>query len=184
MIVYLHGFMSSPASLKARALAEYLNERRQRLVVPEIPPDPRMAIKVIEDAIASGSCTALIGSSLGGYYATHFAEKHGTRVVLVNPAVRPYELLKHYLGPQRSLYTGEEFTVTQEHLDGLRELDVPLITRPDRYLVLLETGDEVLDYREAIAKYQGARQIVIEGGDHSFQSFAQYIPHIFEFAVI
>jgi uncharacterized protein len=182
MIVYLHGFLSSPASVKARLLTQYLNQhsRGEQLIVPEIPPDPQTALKVIEDAISP--CATLIGSSLGGYYATWFAERRGNKAVLVNPAVRPYELLKNYLGIQKNLYTGEEFVVTAQHLHDLHDLDVATISEPKRYLLLVQTGDEVLDYREAVEKYRSARQIVIEGGDHSFQRFEAHIPEILEFA--
>ncbi len=102
------------------------------------------------------------------------------KAVLVNPAVRPYELLRNFLGPQKNLYTGEEVVVTQEHLDELQQLEIARIT-PGRFLLLLETGDEVLDHRHAMAKYAGAQQIVIEGGDHSFRSFARHLPRIVEF---
>lgn len=184
MIIYLHGFLSSPESVKARLLAQYLTQHSHaaQLVIPEIPPDPKSAVKFIEDAISP--CATLIGSSLGGYYATWLAEKLGNKAVLINPAVRPYELLRTYLGIQKNLYTGKEFAVTEKHLDALKQLEVGRITRPERYLVLLETGDEVLDYREAAAKYRGARQIVVDDGDHSFQSFPAHIGEILEFAGI
>lgn len=181
-IVYLHGFLSSPASLKARLLAQYLLGREVQLAVPDIPPDPQLAIEAIEDAMADAPRVTFIGSSLGGYYATYLAEKHQCRAVLVNPAVRPYELLKNFLGAQRNFHTGTEFMVTPGHLDALRQFEVAQIANPERYLILLETGDEVLDYRLAVARYRGARQIVIEGGDHSFQNFARYLPLIAGFA--
>jgi predicted esterase YcpF (UPF0227 family) len=181
VIIYLHGFLSSPASRKAQLLERYLARclPGEKLVVPALPPEPRKAIRAIEERIVQ--TPTLIGSSLGGYYATNIAEHFGLRAVLINPAVRPYELLENFLGPQRNLYTGEEFVVTRQHLDELRELEVAHIT-PERFMVLLESGDETLDYRDAVKKYRGATQIVIEGGDHSFCSFEQWIPRILEFA--
>jgi predicted esterase YcpF (UPF0227 family) len=183
MIVYLHGFLSSPASRKACSLASYLERHSPgvKLVVPQLPPGPNEAVHVIEHELEHRHDIALIGSSLGAYYATYFAERHGLRAALINPAVRPYELLASFPGPQKNLYTGEEFTVTREHLEQLRGLDVTRIT-PERYLLLLETGDEILDYREAVAKYRGAQHVVIEGGDHSFRSFEAHLPRILEFA--
>lgn len=184
MLIYLHGFLSSPASRKARLLAEYLERRnlQQELTVLELPPDPKEALKVIEREVERAQDPALVGSSLGGYYATYIAERRGLKAVLINPAVRPYDLLKDFLGLQKNLYTGVEFIVKPRHLHDLRRLDVAAISEPERYLLLVETGDEVLDYREAVEKYRGAQQIVIDGGDHSFRSFAEHIPRIVEFA--
>lgn len=117
---------------------------------------------------------SLIGSSLGGFYATFLAEKRGLRAALLNPAVRPYERLREALGPQRNLYTGAEYEFTAQHLRELEALEVARVT-PGRYLLVVTTGDEVLDYRMAVAKYAGCEQIVIEGGDHGFSSFADYL---------
>lgn len=124
----------------------------------------------------------LVGSSLGGYYATWLAEKYGLRAVLINPAVRPYELLRPALGLNRNLYTGEEYQLTEEHLRQLQALEVPGITRPERYLLVVGDRDEVLDYRQALEKYRGAGQIVVEGGDHGLSNFADYADRILEFA--
>ena len=181
-LIYLHGFLSSPESNKARVLAAYLAQHspRVKLAVPQLPPEPVHAVRVIEREIEYSADMALIGSSLGGYYATNIAERLGLKAVLINPAVRPYELLQNFLGPQKNLYTGEEVVVTRTHLEQLRQLEIPSIT-PERFFVFLESGDEVLDYRHAIAKYAGAQQIVIEGGDHSFHSFERHLPRIVEF---
>lgn len=188
MLLYLHGFLSSPASRKAQVLAQHMAERgiRGQLRIAAIPSRPVEAIARLENELAGllPDDVTVIGSSLGGYYATWLAERHGLRAVLINPAVRPYELLRDYLGPQRNLYTGEEVVITEADLQRLREIDVQEVTRPERYLLFAETGDEVLDYRHAVEKYGGAKQIVIEGGDHSFASFARFLPAIFEFAGI
>jgi len=122
-----------------------------------------------------------VGSSLGGYYATHLAERHEARAVLINPAVRPYDLFAGLLGPQQNLYTGERYELTPQHIDELRALEVDTI-HPERYLLLVETGDEVLDYRSAVERYAGARQIVLEGGDHGFSRFGDCIDTILQFA--
>jgi hypothetical protein len=125
----------------------------------------------------------LVGSSLGGFYATHFAQKHDCRAVLVQPAVFPYVGLESMLGAQRNLYTQAAYELTTSHLECWRALATPKIDA-ERYLLLLETGDEVLDYREAMRKYEGARMVIREGGDHALQSFAEHLPRILCFAGI
>jgi hypothetical protein len=184
-ILYLHGFNSAPQSHKAQVLKRYLEERGlgDRFACPKLPHRPAAAIAVAEAEIARrppGTVT-LLGSSLGGFYATHLAEKHGLRAVLLNPAVTPQHDLESYLGTQRNLYTGEAYELTREHIAEWRALDVP-VTRPERYLLIVETGDEVLDYRAAVRKYAGARQIVVEGGDHALKSFPEHLPVILRFA--
>jgi hypothetical protein len=126
--------------------------------------------------------TTFIGSSLGGYYATHLAERYDARAVLINPAIRPYDDLKAYRGVQVNMYSGESFEVGDAHLDELAQLKVARITRPVRYLLLVEAGDEVLDYREALAFYGGAWQYARGGGDHAYQDFIAQIPAILRFA--
>ena len=152
--------------------------------VPELHHRPARALEQIGAAcadIAPGDLT-FVGSSLGGFYATVMAERLGCRAALVNPAVHPHRHFERYLGPQKNLYTGEEFVLTQEHVEDLRRADPPAITRPERYWLFVETGDEVLDYREAVAYYAGALQEVVRGGDHSLVSFPEYIPEIVEWA--
>jgi predicted esterase YcpF (UPF0227 family) len=184
-LLYLHGFNSAPQSHKAQALKRYLEARGlgDRFACPQLPHRPAEAIAVAEREIArqpAGAVT-LVGSSLGGFYATYLAEKHGLRGVLLNPAVTPQLDLESYLGTQRNLYTGEAYELTRDHIAEWRALDTPLI-HPERYLLIVETGDEVLDYRVAVRKYAGARRIVIEGGDHSLQSFSEHLPAILAFA--
>ena len=182
MIVYLHGFNSSPQSHKAQVLARYMAERGRAAdyACPALPPLAAGAVREAEKAMA-GRKVCFVGSSLGGFYATHLAEKHDARAVLINPAVDPHVGLRAYLGPQRNLHTGEPYELTEEHLAQWRSLYAARIT-PQRYLLIVETGDEVLDYREAVRRYAGAEQIVIEGGDHSLQSFPRHLSRILEFA--
>lgn len=185
MIVYLHGFGSSPASHKAVALRAYLERRGlgASLRCPQLPVSPREAIRTAEREIeASGTPVTLIGSSLGGCYATCLAERHGLRAVLVNPAVIGSTPLAGLVGTQTNYHTGERFEFTRGHVAELEALEVPRITRPERYWLMVETGDEVLDYRVAVAKYDGARQTVIEGGEHGFAHWAEYLDEIVRFA--
>jgi predicted esterase YcpF (UPF0227 family) len=185
MLIYLHGFNSSPGSHKAQLLKCYMEERDlgDQCCCPALPHLPKRAIAVVEAEIAKHPREAitLVGSSLGGFYSTYLAERHDLHAVLINPAVYPHEDLRAYLGVQRNLHTHQLYELTEEHLRQWKKLYLPTV-RPQRYLLLEETGDEVLDYREAVQKYLGARQLVIDGGDHSLKSFPEHLPLILEFA--
>lgn len=182
-ILYLHGFRSSPQSFKARAVAEAMAERglASLFFCPALSHEPRLAMAQAETILAEQGPLTLVGSSLGGYYATWLAEKHDLAAVLVNPAVLAHLSLADYLGPQTNLYTGEVFQFTPTHVAELEALALAELT-PSRYWLLVEEGDEVLDYRQALARYQGGRQTVLPGGDHSFTRFGEYVPQILEFA--
>ena len=188
MLIYLHGFNSSPQSTKARQLQARLRAmgRAADYRCPALPDRPAQAIAVLEREMAQapGASITLVGSSLGGYYATWLAETHGVRAVLVNPAVTPHIGLRPYLGTQRNLYTGAAYELTQHHLDELQVLWVERPTRPQRYYLMVTVGDEVLDYREAVAKYTGARQLIVPDSDHGFAEFAHYLDSVLEFAGI
>ncbi len=183
MIIYIHGFNSSPASFKAGLLKRELERRGQgeEFLAPALPHRPAAAIALLEELVRAHPRAGLVGSSLGGYYATYLAERHALAAALVNPSVRPYDSLHGYLGRQQNLYTHEEYDFTLEHVAELRALDTTKIKEPKRYLLLVTTGDEVLDYRQAVAKYHGARQVVIEGGDHGFSAFADYLEMVIDF---
>ena len=181
MIVYLHGFNSSPDSHKARVLQRFMAERglAHEYACPALPPLARDALNAVKPLLPRKPC--LLGSSLGGFYATYLAEQHDLRAVLINPAIDPHVGLRAYLGPQQNLHTGEPYELTEAHLREWEALYVPRIT-PRRYLLLVETGDEVLDYRRAVTRYAGAEQVVVQGGDHSLQSFPQHLARILEFS--
>ena len=185
MIVYLHGFNSSPQSYKAQYLKRYLEARgnSNEFRCPQLPHLPDLAVKLIEAELEhlQGKEVTLIGSSLGGFYATWLAEKRDLRAVLINPAIDPHVGLRAFLGPQQLYHCGERYELTEEHLRQWEKLFVTRV-RPERYLLLIETGDEVLDYRVALEKYRGAKHIVVQGGDHTLASFPEHIPAIMEFA--
>jgi len=184
VIVYLHGFRSSPQSFKARLLAARLNElgRAGEWLCPTLPVSPIEAIELAEREIAAraqgGERVTLIGSSLGGYFATHLAEKHGWRAALLNPAVVPDRDLSKYLGEQPLWHGGGNIVVEPRHLDELRTLAVTGVTRPERYWLMAATGDEVLDYREMLAHYAGVPTRLIEGSDHGISEFADYVDDV------
>jgi predicted esterase YcpF (UPF0227 family) len=183
-LIYLHGFRSGPQSVKAQHLRAFLARqgRAGDLWCAQLPPGPLDAIALIESvlcpALAAGDEVALAGSSLGGFYALHLAEKHGLRAALINPAVVAPKSLVDYVGEHEHMYTGEVFRFEQEHVDQLAALNIAAITRPERYLVLLETGDEVLDWWQAALKLRGANMIVHAGGDHGLQCFAAELPRM------
>lgn len=189
MILYLHGFTSGPQSRKVQALAARMATRgcADQLICPQLPASPAAAIALADSIIhekvgAGGTAFTLIGSSLGGYYATHLAEKHGLKAVLVNPVVVAAIELERYLGPQTWLYSGEAFEFTRQHIEELRALEVPALADPSLYWLLAEEGDETLDYRQAVARYAGARQTVLPGGDHSFTRWDDYLDEVIAFA--
>ena len=187
-IVYLHGFNSAPQSVKgqmlARAAAALADPPRFHL--PQLDHRPARAMRDVRawiDAEApGGQGLTLIGSSLGGFYATRLAETYGARAVVINPAIRPYEDLRPFLGRQRNLYTGDEYEVTPAHFDELSALAVERITRPERYFLLVRTGDELLDWRRAAAFYAGAFQYVAGGGDHGWADFDAEVTSVLRFA--
>ena len=150
---------------------------------PQLPVSPQAAIALAEDIIAaSPTQVTLVGSSLGGYYATYLGEQHGLKALLVNPAVIAHISLAEHLGPQTNLYTGERFEFTRAHIAELEALEVPHLAEPGRDWLMVEEGDEVLDYRLAVKKYAGARQTVLPGGNHSFSRWADYLDEVLKFA--
>jgi len=187
MILYLHGFRSSPQSAKARLMASHMAEqgRAADLLCPALSVDPAEAIahcsELIAQCRAGGRTPTLVGSSLGGYYATWLAEQFDLKAVLINPAVLAHLSLAGYVGTQTHFHTGEPFEFTTGHVDSLRRLEIARST-PSRYLLLAEKGDEVLDWRQAAERYAGCDQRIFDGGDHSFTRFADMLPTILDFA--
>ncbi|MEP1383726.1 MAG: YqiA/YcfP family alpha/beta fold hydrolase [Paraglaciecola sp.] len=185
LVVYLHGFLSSPQSLKATQTLDFVKKHYPDLhmEVPQLANYPQDAAKIIEDIIEQYPDKKLrfIGSSLGGYLSTYMREKYSGKAVLVNPAVRPYELLLGYLGEHVNPNSGEQFLLEKKHIEELVALDCENVHTKENYWVLLQTKDETLDYRQAELKYQGCKMTIEEGGDHSFQNFQRFLPDIFRF---
>lgn len=184
-LLYLHGFLSGPASRKAQDLHERMRLRGvgDKFACPQLPVSPKAAIALAESLLEPG--TTVVGSSLGGYYATWLCEQHPALVrgaVLVNPAVLAHVSLERYLGPQQNLYTGEAFDFTPAHIAEMRAFEVSHPKREDAYWLLAEEGDEILDYREATEKYACARQTVLPGGNHTFSRWHDYLDAVIDFA--
>jgi len=183
-ILYIHGFNSSPKSMKAVQTKQYFEEYFPEISFhcPQIASSPNGAIEQLDQIIAEhkNDQWLLMGSSLGGYFSTYFAEKYQLKAVLINPAVKPYLLLSDIIGEQTNPYTGEVYQVTTDYIEHLKVLDIEKIQQ-NNYLVMVQTGDEVLDYRQATDKYAQSTLIVQEGGDHSFINFEQMLPDIVKF---
>ncbi len=185
-ILYIHGLNSAPASKKASTLSEVMQRLglEGQLQVPALHHHPRQAIGQLEAAIAQLGAPLLVGSSLGGYYATHLAERHGLKALLINPVVNPHRLFDGFLGTQENLYTGEKWELTLDHVQALAELEVAAPQDPQRYQVWLQTADETLDYRQAERFYRACALRIQAGGDHGYQGFAAQLPSLLNFAGI
>jgi predicted esterase YcpF (UPF0227 family) len=185
VVIYLHGFLSSPESQKARQTLEYVKAYYPELPIeiPQLANYPNDAQAIIERLIAGheGKKLRFIGSSLGGFFSTFMVEKYSGKAVLINPAVRPFELLVDFLGEHMNPHTQHPFLLENKHIEELRQLDTPSLKPTSDYWVLLQTADETLDYRQAETKYQDYKLSIEQGGDHSFLDFQRFLPDIFRF---
>lgn len=184
VLLALHGFHSSPDSLKAQQMSTYLaaNFPEITFICPQLPCFPEQMWQVIESVFKkhANDQIAVMGSSLGGYLATKVAYKYQVKVLLINPAVSPYRLLSH-AGQQKHPYTSECYQIDAAYIAQLKALDVAYSGTPEQCWVLLQEGDEILDYREAVAKYKQCKITCEPGGDHSFAGFERYLPDIIQF---
>lgn len=186
LLIYLHGFNSSPLSQKAQIMVQYCQQYRPdiQVVVPQLPSFPAAAAETIKNVFAQYSSEyqiGVVGSSLGGYFSVWVSSLFHCRAVVVNPAVKPYELLADYLGEQENPYTNEHYVLEEKHIDELRSLDVPELKNPDDFWLLQQTEDEVLDYRQAVAKFAQSHCTVEDGGNHRFVNFERYAADIIDF---
>jgi uncharacterized protein len=188
MILYLHGFRSAPASMKASMMAQYLASHGMShlWMCPQLPASPAEAIDLCLQLASEHSPDelTLIGSSLGGYYATWLAEQLGCKAVLLNPAVHADRDLATQVGEHTTYHGDAPFIFLPEYVDELADLKVQSISRPERYFLVAATGDEILDWREMRDHYPGAKQLIIQGSDHGISDFAQWMPEVLRFAGI
>ena len=185
-LLYLHGFRSSPQSAKARLMAQYMAAKHPDIHwwCPQLPPSPKEAIAMLLDGVKDWprASMAVVGSSLGGFYATYVAEQMGCRAALLNPAVDPARDLAKYIGEQTSWHDADErFFFKPEFVQELRDLTLTGLSQPDRYFALIAKGDEVLDWREMTARYAGAQIELMEGGDHAISDFETHLPSVLAF---
>jgi uncharacterized protein len=184
-LLYLHGFRSSPQSTKARVMAAWVQQHRPALHwwCPQLPPSPAEAIQMLFDGIANwpAAQTGVVGSSLGGFYATAVAERLGCRAVLLNPAIDPARDLAKYIGETTAWHSDERFFFRPEFIDELRAIAPAALTRFERYFAVIAKGDEVLDWREMSARYKGCRIKLLEGSDHALSDFDDHLPEVLGF---
>ena len=186
-IIYIHGFQSSPKSIKAQQLQQYCAQDDELTVhVPDLNMPPEQALQVLQDLVLNYPDVVLVGSSLGGFYATQLVAKYGVPAVLINPAMRPWQLFSNLFGIEQIPYKiNEQWTLDRLQLDYLEAIAVPFVQDADKILVLLQQGDEVLDYRDAERYYSAAPHtslIMTEmHGNHAMEDFADKIPMILEF---
>jgi predicted esterase YcpF (UPF0227 family) len=188
--LYLHGFRSGPASVKAQQTIAYFaqDDCAQNVHAPQLSAEPRVAIDEAQflyeqliDEVGIEN-VIIIGSSLGGYFASYLVEHFGGRAALINPAIRPYELLKDYLGENENMYNGEKFIVTEAYIGELKAIDVP-IKCPEHHLLLVKMKDETLDSSMAIDKYRNGPCFIEHDGDHSYNDYPKRLPSIINFAL-
>ncbi|MDO6839979.1 YqiA/YcfP family alpha/beta fold hydrolase [Paraglaciecola chathamensis] len=185
VVIYLHGFLSSPQSVKAQQTKAFVEEHYPDLTfyIPQLDNHPKPAAKALDELIAQhpNAYFGFIGSSMGGYFSSYLLERYGGKAVLINPAVQPYNLLADYLGEHVNPYTKQKFSLDESHTRDLTSFDTKSLASPQNYWVLLQTADETLDYRQAEKKYMGAKLTIEEGGDHSFQGYERFLKDIFQF---
>ena len=186
-LLYLHGFRSSPQSAKARLTAERVAAQHPGVFFwcPQLPPSPRAAMALVAAGIAhwpQGAGMAVIGSSLGGYYASWVASQARCKSVLLNPAVQPARDLARHIGEQTSWHDPEDrFFFQPAFIDELQALDTSQLPPAAPELLIAAQGDELLDWREMVARYPGAQQRVLQGGDHALSSFPEHLDEVLRF---
>jgi len=184
-LLYLHGFRSSPQSAKSRRMAAWVKEHEPRLTwwCPQLPPSPREAIELLTQGVSEWPIgrTVIVGSSLGGFYATVMAERLSCKAGLINPAVDPARDLTRYIGETTAWHSEERFFFLPAYVDQLRDMTPAKLVEPSRYFAVIATGDEVLDWREMSGRYRGAHLRIVEGSDHALSDFDTHLPHLLHF---
>jgi uncharacterized protein len=185
-VLYLHGFRSSPKSAKAQYMAAWMQAHHPQVQwrCPQLPPAPKQALDMVLREVGRwpAQTMGVVGSSLGGFYATVVAEELGCRAALINPAINPARDLAHFIGDLTSYHDPDDhFFFRPEYVTQLRVMTPRAITQPERYLAIIAKGDEVLDWKEMSARYAGTNLHVQEGGDHALSNFDEHLPTVLNF---
>jgi len=184
-LLYLHGFRSSPQSFKARMIANWLAMHRRDVHwwCPQLPASPREAMALVSQRLAHwpSESMGVIGSSLGGFYASVVAERFGCSAVLLNPAVYPARDLAQVVGETTTWHSSQRTHFRAEYVDELRDMTPPRLTQPQRYFAVIAKGDEVLDWHEMADRHAGCRIKLLEGGDHALSDFEAHLPDVLHF---
>ena len=187
MLLYIHGFNSSPESHKASLLKKWMAVNYPTLYceIPYLKPFPAQAVaqleQLVESRLKQGEPVGLIGSSLGGFYGNWLVEKYNLRGVLVNPAVRPFDVLDEYIGENQNYYNNDRYEFTRGHVEELRHYYLEQDSCPSNILLMVQTGDESLDFKEATARYCHSQNIIEYGGDHGYRDFENWFSYIIRF---
>jgi predicted esterase YcpF (UPF0227 family) len=183
MIIYIHGFGGSGQGSKAKIFREYFKSIGEDFIAPSLSYVPELAIQTLEELIESyHEEISLIGSSLGGYYATYLSQKEEVKkIVLINPAVNPQETLKMAIGNAPNFYDESYYSWNTKHLEMLSRYRYDDIDCKNRVMLMVQKGDELLDYNEAVIKYDGAVQIVEDDGNHGFIGIEKHLENIRNF---
>lgn len=185
-LLYLHGFRSSPLSTKARQVAAHVAQQHPGVTwwCPQLPPSPKAAMELVLQRIADWprDSMAVIGSSLGGFYAACVAQATGCRAALLNPAVHPARDLARHIGEHAAWHDpSQHFFFEPAYVDELRALEPGPLREPQQVMAVIAKGDEVLDWREMVARYPGSRILLLEGGDHALSGFEAQLPAVLDF---
>ena len=185
MLLYLHGFNSSPQSKKAIETERWmqLNAPNIKFYCPQLSPYASKVMEILKPLVEAylPQPVYLVGSSMGGFFATCLSEQYNLPAVLINPAVNPATGLHYWLGENRNFITGERWIFEPRHIEEYCEINPQSIKRLQNYKLLLQTGDEVLDYRHAQKRYKGCAMETEVGGDHSFVDYQRHLPAILKF---
>jgi predicted esterase YcpF (UPF0227 family) len=177
MILYIHGFGSHGYGGKAKAFRDYYAKKNEPFFAPSLSYIPELAMQTLEELLRVCDDVKLIGSSLGGYYAMYLAQKYDLKAALINPAMHSHKTLRRMLGMAPNIYDGSRFEWKESHLKMLEKYETTL-SEQSKILLLVQTGDEVLDYRESVETLSWAKQIVEEGGSHGFDGVERYFDMI------